>query len=128
MKRINSILVFVITSLILAGLDGYVGSEEEPFIYDSKGKRDPFIPLIGKGAEFLFTEVAVGSMEGIYLEGVVWDPVDGSLAIINGEIAAEGDIVGGFKVKEIKKEEVVLVKEGEEFIITLIEEVEEDVK
>lgn len=116
------IIFFCVVFLILVGSNGYVGPEEEPFVYESKGRRDPFIPLVGKGREFLFTEVASESIAGIYLEGIVWDPSGVSLAIINGEIVAEDGLVGGFKVKEISKKGVILVKDDEEYVVDLIKE------
>ena len=118
---VKVIVIFVEICLILV-LCGHVWAEVEPFIYDSKGMRDPFIPLVGKGLEFLFTEVAVESIAGVYLEGIVWDPGGVSLAIINGEIVTEGGLVGDFKVKKIRREGVILVKDGEEHVVNLIKE------
>lgn len=117
--------IIIILSCLILGLCGHIWAEVDPFIYDSKGKRDPFIPLIGKGREFLFTEEAVESIAGIYLEGIVWDPDGASLAIINDEIMAEDGLVGGFRVKKISKEGVILIRDDEEYIVNLIEEVEE---
>ena len=90
--------VFVLLTLIFAN----AWCEEGLFFYDDKGKRDPFIPLIGKDSRFLFEE-AVESVEGIYLEGVILDPAGESLVIINSEIVKCGETIGGFELKEIRE-------------------------
>lgn len=121
LKMVKLVIIFVESCLILVGLGSYVFAQET-FTYDSKGKRDPFIPLVGKGRGPLYTKVAVDSEEGIYLEGIVWDPGGVSVAIINGEIVTEGGLVGDFKVKKIRREGVILVKDGEEHVVNLIKE------
>jgi len=80
------------------------GLTPKPFIYDRKGKRDPFIPLeeTEKGTKLAW----------LSLEGILWTP-ERPLAIINDQIVSKGDIVQGAKVINIKKEGVTL-RYGEE--------------
>jgi len=108
-------------TVILTLANQYSYAAEERFIYDSKNKRDPFIPLIGKGMRFLVPQEAK-SIENIILEGIVFDPERGSLAIINGEVFKEGDSIGGLILSEVTKKSVVLTKDEKDYTITLIEE------
>lgn len=119
------VVILITISLISSNLINHGWADEEGFIYDSKGRRDPFIPLLGKGAEFLFIEEAVESVAGICLTGVVYDPTGQSFATINDEVVVENDLVGGFKVKEIRDGKVVLQKDNEEFVVNLIEEAQD---
>ena len=76
----------------------------EQFIYDRQGKRDPFIPL---------EEAEEGSkLAWLSLEGILWKQKN-ALAIINDRIVAEGDIIQGSEVIDIKKDGVTL-RYGEE--------------
>lgn len=95
---------------------------EDKFKYDPKQKRDPFAPLIGPAGEYLtpFGDVkAIGDMK---LEGIIWDPNGESYAIINGEIVKEGDYLGGVLVSKVNPKEVIILLEGQEFSLILIEE------
>lgn len=125
MKVIWCVVILITISLILSNLINCAWADVKGFIYDSKGRRDPFIPLLGKGAEFLFIEEAVESVAGIYLTGVVYDPIGQSFATINGEVVVENDLVGAFKVKEIREGKVILEKDNEEFVVNLIEEAQD---
>ncbi len=93
-------LVFGVWCLGSTLTNSYAAGER--FIYDSKNKRDPFIPLVGKGMRLLVPQEAK-SIENIILEGIVFDPEQASLAIINGEIFKEGDSIGGFILSEVTK-------------------------
>lgn len=99
---------------------GYT-AETGAFQYGSKDKRDPFIPLIGEGVEFL-TSQKVRSIKGMNLEGVIFDPPAGSLAIINGEIIKEGENIGGFTLSKIKKSSVIFTRDQEDYTVSLITE------
>ena len=105
--------------LLLTGLPGY-GSEGS-FSYDSQGKRDPFIPLVGKGIRILMPEDPK-SIKNVILEGIIFDPSGGSLAIVNSEIVQEGQLIQGFILSQIKKKAIILKKDEENFTIHLIKE------
>jgi hypothetical protein len=68
-------------------------------MYDNGGRRDPFLSLIADNVNVFDLEEL--SVEGVMLEGIIYDPLQGSLAIVNGEIYRTGDRIGGFEVKEI---------------------------
>jgi hypothetical protein len=43
----------------------------------------------------------------------VWDDARGSIAIINGEIAKEGDLIGSIKILKINRDNVIFDIGGE---------------
>ena len=88
--------------------------------YDTAGRRDPFVPLVGPNA-FQANE-RVGADE-LVVEGVVYDPKGGSYAIVASEIFREGESVGGVKVVKILPDRVVFLQETKEIVVWLREEV-----
>lgn len=81
----------------------------EEFTYASKGKRDPFTPLIGHGAlRQVKGAVEIRSVADIELEGIVYDPKGGSMAIINGMPLKEGDQVGAAVIDKIESKKVIV--------------------
>jgi type II secretory pathway component PulC len=95
---------------------------EEGFKYDPKSKRDPFVPLISETGGYTSDAYEASAIEDIRLEGIVWDNVKGSIAIINGEIAKEGDFLGSVKVLKINKDSVVFDVNGEGVSVELNKE------
>ena len=65
---------------------------------------------------------AVLSSENVSLEGIIWDPKGGSIAIINGTIVKEGDIIDMITIKEIADDHVVVLMRDEERVIPLTKE------
>lgn len=112
MKKI--FFIWVIT-LIFAGI---IFAEEE-FNYDSKGKRDPFVPLVSEGGGYSSDAYGIAGVSDIRLEGIVWDESKGSVAIINGEIVKEGDKIGFAKILKIEKGFVIFEIGGESIKIEL---------
>ncbi|MDP2981585.1 MAG: general secretion pathway protein GspB [Candidatus Omnitrophota bacterium] len=95
---------------------------EEGFKYDAKSRRDPFIPLISETGGYASDAYEASAIEDIRLEGIVWDDVNGSIAIINGEIAKEGDSLGSVKILKINKDSVIFDVNGESLKIELNKE------
>ena len=52
----------------------------------------------------------------LILQGIIWDENQPN-AVINGEIVAKGDNIRGFIVQEIKKDRVVLMKNGKKKLL-----------
>lgn len=114
----KSLLIPVlIISMFLVALPGF--GEESGFVYDSKGKRDPFVPsrLAVKGKKLL-----AGEIKDLFLEGIVWDACGESLVIINDETLKTGDEILGFKIVGIEKKKVILAKEENEYSLSIEEE------
>lgn len=78
------------------------------FQYDSKGKRDPFVPLLGKTPAAKKGEglAYVETVSELRLEGIVWDPSSGSYAFLNGEVLMPGDQVGKVKLLAVYQRKV----------------------
>lgn len=70
--------------------------------------ENPFIPKKAKIAE----KLALG--------GIMWSEKDPK-AVIGSEMVSRGDVVGGYKVVEIKKDRVILKDGAEEIILKLQE-------
>jgi hypothetical protein len=88
------------------------------FTYDSKEKRDPFIPS-WKGGSITQGGTEV-SLENIHLEGIVWDNHE-PIAIINGTLVIKGGKIGSFILQSIGHDRIVLNEKEREHIIHLVE-------
>lgn len=90
--------------------------------YDSKGKRDPFVPLIGieKAGHTALSKVI--SIEDVSLEGIAVGPQSKGIAILNGEMVKEGDRIGSLEIIKISYRAVTISIGGTEYNIGLPEE------
>jgi hypothetical protein len=87
------------------------------FVYDSKGKRDPFIPLIGKNVKLTDAEL-LSSIEDVTVEGIIIDKKEGSAVIVNNQILKTGESLGGFRLEKIAPTYVVFSRDGKEYTLT----------
>lgn len=107
----------------LGGLCGFslifsiAGAEE--IRYDSGNRRDPFIPLVGANA---VTANMGFDKDALPIEGIIYDPKEGSYALIGGEIYREGDRVGNAIVMQILPKKILLLQESKEVVVWLREE------
>lgn len=91
--------------------------------YESKGKRDPFIPLVGQEREGHVAGLeGIISVQDIVLEGVAMGPSGNNIAILNGQMVREGDRFGLIQIKKISRKTVELSIEGKFHILILQEE------
>ena len=88
-----------------------IGSEE-PLLYDARGKRDPFVPILSSTARETTGLAGVETLDEIIIEGVVYDPKSGSVVIVNGTVLKEKDESGNVKVLEIKPDGAVFSVNG----------------
>jgi len=116
-KIVISILILVIF------FEGLIFAEEE-FIYDPKGKRDPFIPLVTEDGRILKLETE-DKEEKLLVEGIVYSKAGLSYAIVNGEVVRVGDKVQDYNVLKIEENRIIFIKEGQPLVIELKEEEEE---
>ena len=98
----------ILTVLLIAGS----AMAEEDFIYNAKGKRDPFVPLVSKDGAYASDAYGISGIQDIRLEGIVWDEAQGSIAIINGEIVKEGQKIGAIEVLRVERDAVVFNIDG----------------
>ena len=87
--------------------------KHDTFSYDPAGHRDPFVPLVRDGRLVGVTTLGTsGPTDKPVLYGILWDPEGHSIALINDGEVKVGDSVGGYRVKEIRQDAVVLTSGG----------------
>ena len=103
------IIICVIISLcvgIEASSLAQEANRESEFVYHAEGKRDPFVPLVTAGMRLIEGLGAVETIEDLTLEGIVFDSDGNSVAIINGVILTEGEVVNNLRVEKIEVDNV----------------------
>ncbi len=97
-------------------------SVESSVVYDSHGKRDPFTPLVTTSTHEVSGLYGIESVDDLTVEGVIYDPKNGSIAVINGSVIKEGEEIGGLKVLRIQPEGVYVSLNGSEAYKPLYQE------
>ncbi len=98
---------------------------ERPWSYDARGRCDPFVPLVRDGRPVACdpSVSTTGELKAAVvrpvLGGILWDPDGHSIALINGTEAKVGDVVGGFEIQAIHRDEVVLTHEEERVVLRI---------
>jgi type II secretory pathway component PulC len=95
----------------------------QDFVYDSKGKRNPFIPLVTADGRFqkLESEETRKDTE-LKLEGIIYDKYGISYAVVDGSVVRIGDSVGDYRVLKIEEKRVIFMREGQEVTVDLKKE------
>lgn len=97
---------------------------QSEFVYDAKGKRNPFIPLVTNDGRLLKLDTEEGTTS-LSLEGIIYDKYGRSYAIINGTVVGIGDILeGDYQVLKIEENKVIFIKGGETMAVELKKEEE----
>jgi len=87
---------------------------QEQFIYDSQGKRNPFIPLVTSDGRFLQLEADETKKDSeLNLTGIIYDKYGISYAIVNDTVVKIGDYVDDYQVLKIEEKKVIFIKGGE---------------
>lgn len=94
----------------------------EAFQYESKGRRDPFVPLVGVEKPAAAKLADVTSTEDMKLDGIALGSKGEASAIINGELIKSGDKVGDITIISITKTTVTLSIGGKVHELKLPEE------
>jgi hypothetical protein len=115
MKKNKAIPLFVGGMMLLMLASNLFAASE--VVYDPGNRRNPFVPLTG---EENASASAISS--GIKLEGIIYDPGQQSMAILNGKTYQTGEAVGDATVVKILKDHVVISVQGEEKILWIREE------
>ena len=117
--RILTICLFVCTMLLNAG---YVFAQEaEVFVYDSHGRRDPFVPLVGLRHITGITSMEITSIDDVDFQGIASDAKGRKIIIINGEMLAIGGKLDSLTVKYIGKDDALVEIRGEEYNLNFYE-------
>ncbi|MBU4375891.1 MAG: hypothetical protein KKD29_00250 [Candidatus Omnitrophica bacterium] len=99
-----------------------VPAEGQVYKYYSKGKRDPFIPLVTGEVRTSLGLQAVEDIDDVRLEGVIFDPNGKSIVVLNDEILKEGDKMYNVEVLKITKDSVTIKVHDRMHTISLVEE------
>ena len=113
----RKITLFLLFFLLMAFQSQFVMATDSEFIYDAHKKRDPFIPLIGPGAQG--GDQPDVSLTSIKLEGIVVDPKQGSFIMVDGETYEEGHSIGPYLIEKIEAKRVILKYNKERYELGL---------
>lgn len=112
------ITIFVLATVICGHC---VDPVNDGFSYDAKGKRDPFIPLVGQERSVGAGLETIVSPEDLKLEGIATGVGGRQVAIINGQMVKEKDKFGTLLIKKISRKSVDLSIEGRDYTLSLQE-------
>jgi len=112
--------IIVLLAIILTYPPVFAADETE-FIYDSRGERDPFMPLITKDGKAITTYGRISSISDVVVEGILYDAQGESVVVINDVVLKEGDSISGITVKSIEKNSVVLSFKDKEHTLKIKE-------
>lgn len=118
---VRSPLRYILPLLVVTAIFAQPGSAEN-FTYESQGKRDPFVPLIGVDRPSLSKLEDITSIADVRLEGIASKSGGKMVAILNGEIAREGDKFGDIEIRKITKDTVTIFMGGHSYDKNLGEE------
>lgn len=113
------------TFLVVCGIAIIIASslrdvESQGHQYESRGKRDPFVPLLGQGkASARISLEDVASISDVKLEGIAVNAKGKKVVVLNGELLKEGDGAGIVKVLKINTKSATLIVGGKEYIVAL---------
>jgi len=111
-----------ILCLILSNSHYYAkGAEGDDFTYNAKGKRDPFVPLIGRAIPIIVTLKEVLSPNELTLEGIAIGAGGKQIAILNGQMVRENDRFGALLIKKISQKRVEFSIEGKDYKMNIRE-------
>lgn len=92
-------------------------------VYDSNGKRNPFIPLVTPDGRYqkLEAEETRANTE-LKLEGIIYDKYGISYAVVDGQVVKIGDTVSDYRVLQIGEKQVIFMREGQQITVELKKE------
>lgn len=104
----NRVYIIIFLILVFFGLS----LAEGDFVYQAKGKRNPFIPLVGKDGRFLKLdrEQEKGGASGLSVDGIIYDKQGVSFALVNGRVVGIGDYAGEYRVLKIEDDKITFLK------------------
>lgn len=118
-KKLSFVLLILYFSLSLANANFCLAKDH--FVYNDKGKRDPFIPLVTPDGRLLKLDKEEGTV-GLLIEGIIYDEHGLSYAIVNGDAVKTGDRIGNYQVLKIRRDSIVFIKEGQPIELKLNKE------
>ena len=94
---------------------------QEEFVYDAKGRRNPFIPLVTPEGRLVKLD-REETKSDLLLEGIIYDKHGRSFAIVNSFVVGVGDSIDEYQVLKIEPNKVILIKNGQTTEIALKKE------
>ncbi len=112
--------VVVLAAILCAACVGYASAAVSE--YDSFGRRDPFVPLVGVPKEKSRGSLwGISSVDEIALQGILVNPDGTRSVIMNGEVMAEGQSIGQLKVQAIGANTIAVILDSERYELKLYE-------
>ena len=108
--------IFLLSVCIVSGV--FAPADGRAFVYDDHGRRDPFVPQVSATGTVITYEADLTAGDMV-LEGIVADAQGNNVAVINGRIIKQGDMIGPFAVAAVRLDDVELVKDGQRFTVKL---------
>lgn len=96
-------------------------NRQHVFVYNTHGKRDPFVPLISENKTIMGQagwSFISSKLPELRIEGVLFDKTK-SLAIINDKIVTKGDNISNCKIISITREEIVISYMDKEYSVKM---------
>lgn len=96
-------------------------NRQHVFVYNTHGKRDPFIPLISENKTVMAPtgwSFISSKLPELKIEGVLFDNTK-PLVIINDKIIAVGDDISNCKIVSITREEIVIKYMNKEYSVKM---------
>lgn len=98
--------------------------------YESKGKRDPFVPLLLPSGERVnppadLEGAGPPGLSSVALQGVVYDPSGDSAVILGGQLLRENEEWEGIRILKIEPNAVTIWRDGETHQL-IVRETEEE--
>ena len=120
MRTINVNRPVFYFAVLLATAGTFAVSVAAGYRYDSRGRRDPFVPLVGVSERSAHGGVrGILSAADVSLQGIVTNEDGRKQAVINGELMKEGDRIGRLLVESIGENSVKVKIDEAEFEIKL---------
>ncbi len=131
-RGINLTAVLFLLSLSLAYYCAHVkfimslfAEGQKEFVYEAKGKRNPFIPVITPDGRIL-SQGEENKSRDLSIEGIIYEKYGRSYALVNGSVVAVGDSIQDYEVLRIEENKVIFIKEGEIKVVAMHNEEGED--
>lgn len=137
-KYFYLLIVFAIIVVLLKTHGPAEGSSNQPstsggfidpvpadkgWVYEAKGKRDPFIALVTPDGRIIEPPEPKERIEGPpQLEGFMYDAKGISYAVMDGEVFRAGDMVGDYQIIRIDSNKVIMQKANQVFELELRKE------
>ena len=112
------VLLLVVALAILCP-PAFTDTASSEIVYDSGGRRNPFAPLIDAEGVIRYGF----NSTSLNVEGIIFDPKAGSIALIDGESYKEGETVQNMNIVSIFKDRVILAKDDQEKTLWIREEI-----